>query len=138
MGLFGYGDQSKDFGQITLFYDDLALVKDKKVIEFQIKSEMASLSIQLEQEEFSTYSIHLMAQNQNKKQLQSVGQSFKDITTSRKILNISMDLLVPDVVYTFVIRKLKYAESTQAELNEIGERFNNPFSLKIELSENDT
>jgi hypothetical protein len=49
-----------------------------------------------------------------------------------------MDLLVPDVVYTFVIRKLKYAESTQAELNEIGERFNNPFSIKIELSENDT
>lgn len=138
MGLFGYRDQSKDFGQITLFYDDLALVKDKKVIEFQVKSEMASLSIQLEQEEFSTYSIHLLAQNKNKKQLQSVGQSFKDITTSRKILNISMDLLVPDVVYTFVIRKLKYAESTQAELNEIGERFNNPFSLKIELSENDS
>jgi len=49
-----------------------------------------------------------------------------------------MDLLVPDVVYTLVIRKLKYVESSQAEVIEIGERFSSTFSLKIEISENDT
>ena len=49
-----------------------------------------------------------------------------------------MDLLVPDVIYTIIIRKLKYAESSQAEMIELGERFSSTFSLKIELSENDT
>ena len=45
IGLLGYGKQSKDFGQLTLFYDDVALVKELKTITFSVESEMTSLTV---------------------------------------------------------------------------------------------
>jgi hypothetical protein len=69
MGLLGSESESKDFGQVTIFYDDITLVKDVKKIQFQVTSEMASISIQLEQEDRLTYSLSLQSPNEEKKKL---------------------------------------------------------------------
>lgn len=34
MGLIGSEAESKDFGQLTIFYDDITLMRDTKKIEF--------------------------------------------------------------------------------------------------------
>jgi hypothetical protein len=61
MGLLGYGPESKNFGQITLFYDDVTLWKETKVTKFSVESEMTSLSIQLEQDEQQFFKMFLQA-----------------------------------------------------------------------------
>lgn len=65
MGMLGSESESKDFGQLSIFYDDITLVKDFKKIYFKVTSEMASISIQLEQEDRFTYSLSLKSPNEN-------------------------------------------------------------------------
>ena len=50
-GLLGFEEETRDFGQVTLFYDDLTLWHKKISTTFRVDSEMASGSIQLEQED---------------------------------------------------------------------------------------
>jgi|688.fasta_scaffold98901_1 hypothetical protein len=86
MGLLGYGAQSKDFGQITLFYDDVTLWKELKVITFSVASEMTSLSIQLEQDEQQFFKMFLQAESgSEKKSWQNIGTQYIDVTRSRNI-----------------------------------------------------
>ena len=49
-GLLGYKEETRDFGLVTLFYDDLTLWHKTISTTFTVESEMASVSIQLEQE----------------------------------------------------------------------------------------
>ena len=49
-GLLGTGDETHDFGHITLFWDDLTLWHKQLDSLFTVESEMASVSIQIEQE----------------------------------------------------------------------------------------
>ena len=44
-GLLGSGDETHDFGHITLFWDDLTLWHKSLQTLFQVQSEMASVSI---------------------------------------------------------------------------------------------
>lgn len=45
LGLLGVGQGSKDFGQVTLFYDDCTLMKALRNIRFAVQSEQASVSV---------------------------------------------------------------------------------------------
>ena len=47
-GLLGTGDETHDFGHITLFWDDLTLWHKQLDSLFTVESEMASVSIQIE------------------------------------------------------------------------------------------
>lgn len=59
-GLLGVGDETHDFGHITLFWDDLTLWHKNIQTVFQVQSEMASVSIQIEQST-DLIKVHLMA-----------------------------------------------------------------------------
>ena len=49
-GLLGYGEETRNFGQVTLLWDDLTLWHKELETTFKVESEMASASVQLEQE----------------------------------------------------------------------------------------
>ena len=49
-GLLGFREETRDFGQVTLLYDDLTLWHRSISTTFQVESEMASVAVQLEQE----------------------------------------------------------------------------------------
>jgi len=44
-GLLGSGDETHDFGHITLFWDDLTLWHKSISTVFSVQSEMASMSV---------------------------------------------------------------------------------------------
>lgn len=48
-GLLGVGDETHDFGHITLLWDDLTLWHDRISTTFTVASEMASVAVQVEQ-----------------------------------------------------------------------------------------
>jgi len=122
---------------VTLFYDDVALFKEAKAIHFSVVSEMTSLSIQLEQDEFAVYRVTLYAKSSDNSNVQAVGETFRDTSSKRKMTSIQMDLLVPNISYTIMIKREKTAKQSATENSELGERYSDSFSLKLEFSEND-
>ena len=44
-GLLGYQEETYDFGQVTIFYDDLTLWHYSVETTFMVQSEMSSLSV---------------------------------------------------------------------------------------------
>ena len=48
-GLLGLGDETHDFGHVTLFWDDLTLWHKRISTLFSVYSESASVAVQLEQ-----------------------------------------------------------------------------------------
>lgn len=48
-GMLGVGDETHDFGHVTLLWDDLTLWHTSRVVLFHVESTMTSVAIQVEQ-----------------------------------------------------------------------------------------
>jgi hypothetical protein len=71
-GMLGVGDETHDYGHVTLFWDDLTLWHKSVTTLFQVASQMTSLSIQLEQET-DLVKIHLSAFEDGKWKIAGIG-----------------------------------------------------------------
>ena len=78
-GLLGVGDETHDFGHVTLFWDDLTLWHKNIQTVFQVQSEMASISIQIEQET-DLVKVHLLAYEPSSDKWNRVGINYHDMT----------------------------------------------------------
>lgn len=98
---------------------------------------MASLSIQLEQEE-DLVKIHLTTFDHEENKWKLEGEHYHEITTEQgRIDTVELFGLVPNQLYKIELFKDAYTEHSQLESVEMGERYGVSFSLKIDLSEFD-
>lgn len=135
-GLLGSGDETHDFGHITLFWDDLTLWHKSLQTVFQVQSEMASVSIQLEQGT-DLVKVHLQAYDQPNDKWVRVGHDYHDVASDQRIDTIEEAALTPNHLYKIVVFKDNFSEHAQIENVEMGERYGTEFSIKIDFSEFD-
>ena len=135
-GLLGFQEETRDFGQVTLLYDDLTLWHRSISTTFQVESEMASASIQLEQEN-DLVKVKVYEQPRNKSTWTPVGEKKTVMSPRLRIDEIQVDTLEQGVLYKIEVYKDSFSEHAQIEDVEMGERYGTSFSLKIDFTEND-
>ena len=135
-GLLGVGDETHDFGHVTLFWDDLTLWHKNIYTVFQVQSQMASISIQLEQPS-DLVKVHLQAYDQGSDKWSRVGVDYHEMTDMQRIDTIEEAVLVPNQLYKIAIFKDAFSEHEGIEYVEMGERYGTSFSIKIDFSEFD-
>ena len=134
-GLLGVGDETHDYGHVTLFWDDLTLWHKSVSTVFQVQSQMTSVSIQLEQET-SLVMIRLTKFENNEWVLVDAA-SYPEVTAAKRIDTVEAFDIDPNALYKVEIFKDSYSEHEQIEDVEMGERYGIEFSLKIDFSEFD-
>ena len=108
-GMLGYGDETHDFGHITLFWDDLTLWHRAITTLFEVTSEMASVSMQLEQETDLVH-MRLSVHDSAKDQWKIIERGFPDVTEMGRIDTIEVFGLQPHTVYKLEVFKDVYSE----------------------------
>jgi len=134
-GLLGVGDETHDYGHVTLFWDDLTLWHKSVTTVFQVQSQMTSVSIQLEQE--TSLVMLRLTKFENNDWVLVDAASYPDFTAAKRIDTVEAFNIDPNAIYKVEIFKDSYSEHEQIEDVEMGERYGIEFSLKIDFSEFD-
>lgn len=135
-GLLGYKEETRDFGLVTLFYDDLTLWHKTISTTFTVQSEMASVSLQLEQET-DLVKVRIYEATSGSATFRPIGEKKTFLGPFHRIEEVQVPQLSPEKTYKIEVFKDGFSEHAQIEDVEMGERYGTSFSLKIEFTEND-
>ena len=117
-----------------MFWDDLTLWHPSLSTVFEVWSEMASISIQVEQAT-DLVKVHLATWEAGEWKL--VGTHYPEVSDAGRIDTIEEFGLTPSQQYKITLFKDAFSEHASIEDVEMGERYGLEFSLKIDVSEFD-
>ena len=135
-GLLGFQEETRDFGQVTLLYDDLTLWHRSISSTFQVESEMASAAVQVEQED-ALVKVKVYKQQEGRTSWTPVGVQRTWLSPTLRLDGVQLDTVEQGVLYKIELYKDAFTEHAQIEDVEMGERYGTSFSLKIDFTEND-
>lgn len=135
-GLLGTAGETRDFGHVTLLFDDLTLWHNSVTTTFTVESEIGSFAAQLEQGT-DLIKLQLAIKGEHSDERTIVGQWYPEVSELGRIDTIELGALQPHATYELLIYKDAFSEHAHIEEVEMGERYGVAFSVKLDFSEFD-